>query len=195
MKRRGLLAGLAAFTLTPGPTAANPSALDPLQGADAIVAWFVKLNRDFETIVAGQERQQLARAIQRLGSDLYLLEIDTVALRDEITAHLPSEVVLRRLDASVAALFNRLRAVKAAVRELGAELRQRDEADTVEERLSIGIGVRGATLNYMEQVLKDARANRAWSREAIVRQLNIGIAAVKDAQTAVMNFHRRLTAA
>lgn len=193
MRRRGLLAGMAAITLTRGPAAANTSSLDPLQGANDIVAWFVKLNRDFETIVAGQERQQLARAIERLGRDLFLLEIDTIALRDEIPAYLPPETMLRRLDASVAALFNRLRAVKVAVRALGDQLRQRDDSNTVEKRLSVGIGVRGATLNYMERVLSNARANGAWPHEAIVKQLNIGIAAVHDAQTAVMKFHRRLT--
>lgn len=165
--------------------------LDPLGGANEIVAWFVKLNADFDQIVVLQERKQLARALDRLRVRLYDLETGTRDLRDAIPPGLPPEAVLKQLDGLVVDLFTDLQALQGAVRALGADLRRTDEAQGVENRLGTGLDTRRRVLTAMAQSLGQARQG-VWKPAQMTATLNAGIDAVYQAQIAVIGFLRRL---
>lgn len=193
MRRRAVIGTGLGLLLAPGlAVAQTPSfELEPLSGANEIVAWFVKLNADFDQIVVLQERKQLTRALDRLRVRLYQLEMGTRDLRDAIPLGLPPEPVLKHLDGLVVDLFTDLQALQGAVRALGADLRRTDEAQGVENRLGTGLDTRRRVLTAMAQSLTQARQG-VWKPAQMTATLNAGIDAVYQAQIAVIDFLRRL---
>lgn len=186
---------LLVLVLSQMPASAADRGWDPLEGISSLVAWFKTLNAEFDQIADQEKQGQLLRSVDRLRRDLYRLEVDTRFLLESIPTEPPTESELQHIGNYADDLLQTVEELSEHVREVGADLRlqDRDAGDEVEWKLTSGLRTRGVVLTYVQDKLVEAaRDPTSWEPQAVRAKLQIGLAAVKEAQVAVTGFQRRL---
>lgn len=158
----------------------------------ALVAWFNKLNQQFDGAVRSEGRAQTQRAVDRLRKDLYALEADARLLAEAIPDQAPSEPARLRLDQLANELQLTVQRLQAAARDLGAELRLND-AESVEAVVNSGLRKRGMRLQELRSALLPAQG-ASWNGPLLRSRMLEGVEAVREAQLGVTSFSRKLSA-
>jgi hypothetical protein len=160
---------------------------------EAVTEWFSKLNAQFDAAVKAESRAQLQRSVDRLRKDLYTLEADARVLMENVPDQAPSAEQRDRLDQLAQELQATVRRLTQNARAVGADLRL-NEAERVEAALTSGLRTRGIVLEEFRRALLPP-ATAAWNGAAIRSRLSDGVEAVRQAQLAVTDFSRKLSAA
>jgi hypothetical protein len=161
---------------------------EPFDGITKLVDWFSKLNRQFDQLVASEQRGQLTRSVDRLRKELYTLEADTQLLLDRIPDEPPDDARRMQLRVLVRNLMATVERLSQSVRDIGAELRL-VEAGEIEDRLTRGLRTRMLALTFLEARIE---GEAPWDAAEVRGRLKQGLAAVKDAQLAATTFSQQL---
>jgi hypothetical protein len=178
------------------PALPGPDTWEPLDEIGGVATWFRKLSAEFDRYVEKEKRAQLWRGVDKLRKALYQLEQDSLALRDLIPEATPTEQERAALIQQTSSLMQTVRRLSESLREIGADLRlsDPDEMWRVEERIFYGFRTRAVTLSYIQREVQRSREGGPWDAPAMRERLDKGIAAIRDAQKAVVAFHSQLGA-
>jgi len=201
MKALRLVLVVSLFFILCTPTVMASSGWDPLDGISHLVTWFQQLNNDFDALVVSEKKAQLLRAVDRLRKSLYQLEVDTRFLIDSIPTECPDLEQRGQIKGYVKDLLRTVRRLSGNLREVGADLRLADQTERFEAEsiLTRGLGIRRAVLTEVEQELMESHFcapafGSPWRPDWIRTRLQVGLNAVKDAQIAITEFQRKITA-
>ena len=170
-------------------TSFSQSTWEPFDGVTKLVAWFTKLNEQFDQVVVAEKRGQLIRKVDRMRKDLYLLEADTRILQDSIPTQAPTAEQRAHLEQLASELMRSVEQLSGSAREVGADLRLND-ANDVERALTHGLRTRGIVLSNFQKALAEPAAT--WNAPDLRKMLAQGLKAVQEAQLAVTAFRKKL---
>jgi hypothetical protein len=188
---RSALIALAVYAVLFVPcTSFAQATWEPFDGVTKLVAWFTKLNDQFDQVVAVEKRGQLVRKVDRLRKDLYALEADTRILLDNIPSNVPSADQRQQLLQLTTELMQSVQRLGITARDVGADLRLNNGSE-VEEALTYGLKTRALALTYLQRAIEGS-ASGIWDAAEARQRLERGLQAVKDAQIAVTVFRNRL---
>lgn len=198
--RRLFAVALATAALpTPGqrpPPLPTADTWEPLDEIGGIATWFRRMSAEFDRYVDKERREQLWRGVDKLRKALYQLEQDSTALRDQIPDARPTAQEREVLWTRTAQLMQTVRRLSESLRDIGPDLRlsDPDEMWRVEERIFYGFRTRAITLSYIQRELRRSDGGGPWEPASMRERLDKGIAAIRDAQKAVVEFHGKLKA-
>ena len=165
------------------------STWEPFDGVTKLVAWFTKLNEQFDQVVTTEKRAQLIRKVDRMRKDLYLLEADTRIIQDSIPTKPPTAEQRAQLEQLTSELMRSVEQLSRSAREVGADLRLND-AGEVEHALTYGLRTRALVLSYLQTAIAESAVT--WNASEVRERLAQGLKAVQDAQLAVTAFRKKL---
>lgn len=186
-----LIAFLVVFSAS-NSSAAGGTSLDDLSN---LVEWFKSFTVTFDGIAAEEERAQFLRAVDRLRTSIYDLEVESRLFVAAIPQEPPSAEYRKELHIKIESLEAMLEQVQRNVRNCGQMMREREGTYDLEKEIYESAGARGLALSYADKSLWEVDSHpQTWNVEEIVRRLNNSIQLLNNAHLAVTHFRERVAA-
>ena len=186
-------------TLLVALSVANAWAADRRTSLDdltRLVEWFKNFTVIFDGIAAEEERSQFLRAVDRLKTSLYELEVESRLLVSAIPKQSPTAEQRKELQNRIRGLEELLEQVRRNIRKCGQGIREREGTYDLEGRIYSSVATRSAAISYTDALLHEIETQpQKWNPEEIVQRMNYAIDLVSRAHIAVTSFRERVAAA